>query len=47
MNDMEYTWGRPKVYLTTHELARLEVLKGRLERDQEAPAAAAIDDGDQ
>jgi len=31
MIDAQYAFGRPKIYLSTHELARLEILKGKLE----------------
>ena len=41
--DAEYRFGRPKVYLAQHELARLTILRGKLgdtpaERQAEAAA---------
>jgi len=43
--DAEYRFGRPKPYLTPHELARLTLLRSRLgdtrtEREAEATAPA-------
>ena len=40
--DAEYRFGRPKVYLTPHELARLTIVRSKLgdtraEREAEAP----------
>ena len=40
--DAEYRFGRPKVYLTPHELARLTLVRSRLgdtRADREAEAA--------
>ena len=40
--DMEYRFGRPKVYLASHELARLIILRSRLgdtQAEREANAA--------
>lgn len=52
MIDIEYTWGRPKTYLTDHQVARLEILRGKLEAqldqaDQVAAAADSAAEGDQ
>jgi hypothetical protein len=43
--DAEYRFGRPKVYLTPHELARLTLVRSRLgdtraEREAECPSAS-------
>jgi hypothetical protein len=43
--DAEYRFGRPKVYLASHELARLTILRSKLgdtpaEREAEAEADA-------
>ena len=40
--DLEYRFGRPKVYLTPHELARLTIVRSRLgdtQAEREANAA--------
>jgi hypothetical protein len=44
--DAEYRFGRPKVYLAPHELARLTIVRSKLgdtraEREAEASAAVA------
>ena len=40
--DIEYRFGRPKVYLSPHELARLSILRSRLgDTQQERQAIAA------
>lgn len=40
--DAEYRFGRPKVYLAPHELARLTILRGKLgDTAAERQAAAA------
>jgi len=37
--DAEYRFGKPKTYLTTHELARLVLLRSRLGETQRDRAA--------
>ena len=43
--DLEYRFGRPKVYLTPHELARLTIVRSRLgdtHAEREANAAGRL-----
>jgi hypothetical protein len=40
--DAEYRFGRPKLYLTPHELARLTLLRSRLGDTQAERAAERI-----
>ena len=43
--DTEYRFGRPKVYLTPHELARLTIVRSRLGDTPFERAAEHIPDG--
>ena len=45
--DTEYRFGKPKTYLTAHELARLTILRSKLgetrdEREAERPTAKPV-----
>jgi len=40
--DVEYTFGKPKTYLTVHELARLTLLRSRLGETQRERAAEVL-----
>jgi hypothetical protein len=44
--DAEYRFGRPKVYLTPHELARLVILRSRLGDIQAERLVRAADERD-
>jgi hypothetical protein len=40
--DVEYRFGKPKTYLTLHELARLTLLRSRLGETQRERAAEVL-----